>query len=66
MKCGVCGETILNELDEVLLNADGDFACSKACAKKYRDDRDHFFNVAVHDDQAFADWMGVDIKDLTP
>jgi|WetSurMetagenome_2_1015567.scaffolds.fasta_scaffold605285_2 hypothetical protein len=37
---------------EVLINCDGDFACSEACADKYR--RDHEFAV----------WMGVLVSEL--
>ncbi len=65
VRCTVCKQSA-EGLDAVLLTCDGDFACSEACAEKWRKDRDHFFNNVIHDDQAFANWIGVDVKDLGP
>lgn len=62
IKCEVC-EGNADVLSAVVLNCDGDFACSEECAKKYKEERDHFFNHVVHDDNAFADWLGVPIID---
>jgi hypothetical protein len=67
MKCSVCGGNA-DTLDKVLLNTDGDFACSQTCAAKYRRDRNAFFN-AVGNDEAYANWMaegGVDVKQHGP
>ena len=63
MKCFVCGGNA-DTLGAVLLDADGDFACSKACAKRYEADKKRFFD-SVGNDEAYAAWWaegGVDIK----
>ena len=60
MKCWVCkGE--VPEYGAILLSGDGDFACSKECEKRYKRERDHFFNVIVHDEERCKNWlMGAD------
>lgn len=63
LRCRVCDGNA-DKLDNVLLNADGDFACSKACAEKYERDKQAFF-ASLDDDEAYAGWWaagGVDIK----
>ena len=66
-KCGhpsVCADVVTGqeetETPEYVVEADG-----HDCADKYEKDQDHFLNHVIHDDQAFADWMGVDIQELT-
>ena len=56
MKCTVCPKQC-PEYGAVLLNADGDFACSKECEEKYKKDRDHFFNTIVHSDVLTEKWL---------
>ena len=63
MKCSVCGGNA-DTLDNVMLNADGDFACSKACADKHEADKKQFFG-SLDNDEAYAKWWadgGVDVK----
>lgn len=49
-------------LDAVLLNADGDFACSKTCAEQYKQQCDHFLNNVLPDDRKFAEWTNSLLK----
>jgi hypothetical protein len=49
MKCFSCNQTIKNELEMKLLNSDGDFACDEKCKKKYKDDKDSFFENIDND-----------------
>ena len=63
MKCSVCGGNA-DTLGNVVLNADGDFACSQACADQYEKDKKHFFS-SVGNDEAYAGWWaegGVNVK----
>lgn len=46
MKCTVCPKSA-DVYGRVLLNQDGDFACSDWCAKKYFAERNDFFNRIV-------------------
>lgn len=46
MKCTVCPKSA-DVYGRVLLNQDGDFACSKPCADKYYAERDDFFKRIV-------------------
>ena len=55
MKCAQCGGNA-DTLDKRLLTMDGDFACSEACEKKYKAERDRFFNDVIHDDDKMAKW----------
>ena len=56
MKCSVCkGE--VPDMFGFQLNADGDFACSKECDRRYKRDRDHFFNVILPDDKKYKNWL---------
>jgi len=45
-------------LDAVLLNCDGDFACSPECAKEYERQRDNFLNNILPNDELFEAWLG--------
>ena len=45
-----------------LVTVDGDFACCKKCKIEWEKQRDHFFNVVIHDDKKFENWMGVKIE----
>jgi len=56
MSCVQCkGE--LNEWTLIIVNADGDFACSVECKQAYKKERARFFNEIVHDDKKFERWM---------
>jgi hypothetical protein len=59
LTCDICKKLIENELDMVLLNADGDFACSKGCAEKYEKDKNYFFDVILPNNKLFAAWLGI-------
>ena len=48
------------EYGAVVVNMDGDFACSPECFEEYKKQRDHFLNVILPDDKKFAGWLGVD------
>ncbi len=58
MKCANnnCGQEV-PEYGGVLLNQDGDFACSEDCAKKYRQKADHFFYHIVQSEEATAAYL---------
>jgi hypothetical protein len=55
MKCSQCGKEC-PEYGAVLLNGDGDFACSQACADAHEREQDHFLNVTIHSDEAMEAW----------
>lgn len=57
MKCVNC-EKSSDTLNCVLMNCDGDFACSPRCAEEYKRKRDHFLNVTLPDDEKYAAWLG--------
>jgi len=52
-KCDKSSDT----LDRILLNQDGDFACSQKCADEYKKQRDHFFNVTVHNEALTEEYL---------
>lgn len=58
-KCVSCNKDVDPEWDigYELLSPDGDFACSKACADKYKQEKDHFFNVIIQDENTFLAWL---------
>jgi len=63
MKCCVCdGEC--PEYGSIILNVDGDIACSESCRKRYGKEREHFLNVILPDDEKLANWLGVSEADL--
>lgn len=47
MKCAQCGEMISAEYRMILLNADGDFACSPECKEKYEAEKKRFLEKIV-------------------
>lgn len=57
MICNNCHKEIENEGRMVLLNADGDFACSPSCAEEYKKKMNHFLNVIIHDDKLYNRWL---------
>ncbi len=57
MKCFQCKKEIKNEAEMVILNADGDVGCNTICQQNYIKERDHFFNVIVHDEKMCEDWL---------
>ena len=63
LTCVICGKSA-EGLHQVLLNCDGDFACSEACARKHEADKKKFF-ASIGNDEAYARWWaadGVDVK----
>jgi len=63
-KCVICKKEVevypeFGKKDYVLLNSDGDFACSKECAEKYEKEKEYFFNVILRNDKLYANWLGV-------
>jgi hypothetical protein len=64
IRCISCNEDAEAKGTAVLINCDGDFACSESCAEKYRKDREHFLNNVIHNDQQFAAWLGVPVSDI--
>lgn len=62
MKCFHCKKKIENELDMILISADGDFVCSKECQEGYEKEKDRFFSEIVHDEEKCRNWlMGQDV-----
>ncbi len=55
MKCAQCEQEIKG--CGILLNADGDFACSTACQTAYEQEKEHFFNMIVHDAKLCEAWL---------
>lgn len=61
MKCVHCNKEIDTEfgmMEVHYINIDGDAVCSLECKRKYEKERDHFFNVTIHDDEKYNAWMG--------
>ena len=56
MKCFHCHKK-MNELDMVLISADGDFVCDKKCKEDYKKEKAHFLNVTIHDDTLYDQWL---------
>ncbi len=57
MKCANnCGKEV-PEFGGVLLNQDGDFACSEECAKRYNEKKDRFFNNVVPSKEATTAYL---------
>lgn len=48
-----------NELKMVLASMDGDFACCKECLKKYKKQRNNFFEN-IHNNEWYQNWLGMD------
>ena len=36
----------------IVVSCDGDFVCNKTCQIEYLNQRDHFFNVTIHSEEA--------------
>lgn len=56
MKCTNCKKEIEDESKKVLINIDGDFACSFACAKDYEKRKDEFLNNIGNDDWYYRNY----------
>ena len=63
MSCVECGKSLPEE-GTIVLNIDGDIACSEKCAISYKQKRDNFFNTVIHDDNLFSNWLCSDVDDL--
>lgn len=57
LKCVFCDKEV-PEYGGELLNADGDFACSKVCKDNYLNNQDLLL-VAIMNDNTFDDFMRV-------
>lgn len=57
MQCANCRKELVGTELAVLLNTDGDFACSPACASIYNRKKEHFLDNVVKDDKKFNQWM---------
>jgi predicted nucleic acid-binding Zn ribbon protein len=58
MKCFVCKKEIENdELNAILISEDGDFACSEKCVKKYKKDKNHFFEVTIKSEKLVENYL---------
>jgi len=57
--CIVCGKDFDVEFHSghVLLNGDGDFACSKKCAEKHEKEKKWFFDVVVQSEETCLDYL---------
>lgn len=40
-----------------VINTDGDFVCSADCEQEYKQKRDTFISVTIHDDATFDKWL---------
>jgi len=56
VKCFQCKKEC-GEYTAILISADGDFVCSKECKVAYEKEKQHFFNVIIHDEARFLNWM---------
>lgn len=54
MKCFVCGKE-MNEFAMIILNIDGDLACSKRCKDKYDHNKQIFFDN-ISSDEWWNNW----------
>jgi hypothetical protein len=63
MKCvnENCNKDPDKSLDRVVVNIDGDFACSKECEKEYIKQKEEFFNN-ISDDNYFNNWMNKSVN----
>lgn len=59
-----CGKNPMDSLAHVVVNCDGDMACDEHCRAEYEKQRDKFFNETIHDDDKFAEYMGVPPEDI--
>jgi hypothetical protein len=59
MKCAVCDKEVVDESKMVILNVDGDPACSERCRETYIQQMNHFLNDIVQDDALFAEWWNL-------
>ena len=57
MRCFHCNKKIENELDMVLISADGDFVCNKKCQEDYEKEKDRFYSEIIHSDEKFNKWI---------
>jgi len=52
-----CKKDPLDSMHYVIASADGDAACCQKCLEEYKKQRDHFFNVVIHDDKKYNEWL---------
>jgi hypothetical protein len=58
MKCvnEKCNKNPLDSINSVVINIDGDLACSVHCKQEYEKQRDNFF-ANIGDDDFFKEWI---------
>ena len=54
MKCFVCKNEII--MGEIVINTDGDMACSEKCKSKFESDRAEFFEI-VSSGADLKEWL---------
>ena len=52
-----CHHDPQDSLDMVVVTIDGDMACCPACKREYENQRDHFLNDVLPDDQKYKEWI---------
>ena len=57
MKCFQCNKEIKNELDMIITSPDGDCFCNQECYDIFDKERKYFFDVVIHDDILYNNWM---------
>ena len=57
MNCFHCGQKIDESKGYEITAPDGD-AFHKKCLRKFKKERERFFNEIIHDDDKFYDWLG--------
>ncbi len=56
-----CDKNALDNIDAILVNVDGDFACNEHCNSEYEKQRAHFFNTICQSEETTTKWlMGIE------
>ncbi len=51
----MCQKKIIH--NGVLLNADGDFACSESCKNTQKKEKEYFFSTLIYDPERMENWL---------
>ena len=52
-----CQKDPMSSIDAIVATADGDFACCCECLVAYENQRDHFLDTILPDDNKFMEWI---------
>lgn len=52
-----CSKDPFSTMDSIVVNIDGDLACSQECKEAYERQKEHFFNHIVHDEERCERWL---------